>query len=134
MAVKFIIKEKVPKELWIVDDKLGVVPLEIKILSSLNHPNVVRYLDHMIEDSYILLITELHGTEWDPNNSRLNAVSNPGLRSAPAPKPAVDNSESSPLFRLTAEQQSELASRRRTSCDLFECIDARMFPQTLWNW
>jgi serine/threonine protein kinase len=124
VAVKFIIKSKIPKELWNQDKSL---PVEIQILRGLNHPNIIKYIEHIIEDKYILLITELHGTEWSVNNPKLSPLKNPGLRNTPRGK-AAPNPESkmecSPLFRLTEEQ--ERAIKRRTSCDLFECIDARM--------
>lgn len=123
VAVKFIIKSKIPKDLWNREKSL---PVEIAILKSLSHPNIIRYIEHIVEDKYILLITELHGTEWSVHNPKLNPLKNPGLRHTPRGKaaPTPDSKmECSPLFRLTEEQ--EKAIKRRTSCDLFECIDAR---------
>lgn len=123
VAVKFIIKDKVPKELW---DKESNLPVEIHMLSILRHPNIIRYLGHYDVDEYVILVSELHGTQWDVNNPELNAAKNPGLRESPRVKTPVNPDaklECSPLFRLTPEQ--EKAIKRRTSCDLFECIDAR---------
>jgi serine/threonine protein kinase len=136
------------------------VPLEIYILSRLSHPNIVQYLEHFEERDYILLVTELHGTEWNVANPLLNPIRNPGLRqtsllkaqpssatvttsavtatstvtSTKDPAGAKDTAsiiECSPLFRLTPEQEKSI--RRRTSCDLFECIDchARMPESTI---
>ncbi|KAI8814545.1 kinase-like domain-containing protein [Cladochytrium replicatum] len=130
VAVKFIIRQKVPRELWVNDDLSGKVPLEIQILMSLDHPNIIKYLEHIHEKDYILLITELHGTPWDvAHNRKLNPTKHQGLRPEPRSKAQADtekNSECSPLFRLSEEQEKKI--RRRTSCDLFECIDHR-FPE-----
>lgn len=132
VAVKFIIRDKIPKDLWI---KEKGIPVEIDILKSLRHPNIIKYIEHIHEPKYIILVTELHGTEWSVDNKRLNPQKNPGLRSTPRSK-AVPNPdtkmECSPLFRLTEEQEKEI--KRRTSCDLFECIDARMlYPLNLYE-
>ncbi|KAI9208058.1 kinase-like domain-containing protein [Polychytrium aggregatum] len=125
-AAKFIIKDKIPKEHWIESSRFGLIPYEIHILSCLDHPNVIKYIDHFYEGPYVILITELHGVQWSCENPSLNPAKNPGLRKAPRPKVETDpvdgNYEASPLFRLTKEQEKSI--RRRTSCDLFECIDA----------
>lgn len=41
VVVKFIRKAKVLKDCWITDDVLGHVPLEVSLLSKLQHPNIV---------------------------------------------------------------------------------------------
>ena len=41
MVVKFIRKSKVLIDCWTEDEDLGRVPLEISLLTKLNHPNVV---------------------------------------------------------------------------------------------
>jgi serine/threonine protein kinase len=146
VAVKFIIREKIPPEL-LVEDPLAKgqkIPIEIQILRSLNHPGIIKYIEHIFEGKkHILLITELHGSEWDPRNPQLNAERNPGLKNvgkgeakstgelSPEAVKALEaqKAECSPLFRLTAEQEKQI--RRRTSCDLFECIDARKFNSLL---
>lgn len=76
----------------------------------LQHPGIIKYIDHIITDDYVLLLTELHGTSWDASNPELNESTNPGLKSK-----AVENNGS----------QNSMISNR-TSCDLFECIDARI--------
>ena len=141
--MKFIIRKKLPKELY-TNSHLGIVPNEIAILMSLKHPNIIAYLDHYVEESYILLVTELFGRQWDhsllgskkttadPSTKKLKAVGN--VKSVNAKKSnngSVSLSECSPLHRLSPEQ--EKAIKRRTSCDLFECIDARKsyFSSTL---
>ena len=83
-----------------------MLPNEIVILKNLSHPNIIQYLDHMIETNFIVLITELHGTSWDVTNPKLSPKKNHGLK---------DKTD------LNTEPQ------KGKSCDLFDCIDARMF-------
>ncbi|KAJ3092780.1 hypothetical protein HK102_003043, partial [Quaeritorhiza haematococci] len=116
VAVKFIVKRKVPKDLWVED-----LPMEIHLLKMMRHPNIITYLDHFDEEYYILLVTEMHGTCWTPTNPVLNPTKNPGLRAKPKVTGISDTIECSPLYRLTKEQEKLI--RRRTSYDLFECID-----------
>ncbi|KAJ3301086.1 hypothetical protein HDU76_005848, partial [Blyttiomyces sp. JEL0837] len=139
VAVKFIVREKITPEVWVNDitHPNRKIPNEIHILRQLDHPGIIKYIDHLFEgDKYILLITELHGTEWDSNNPKLSASKNPGLKLGEkkkvpdvkelSPEAAAileqQKKECSPLCRLTPEQERMI--RRRTSCDLFECIDA----------
>ncbi|KXS20160.1 kinase-like protein [Gonapodya prolifera JEL478] len=128
VAIKFIARDKIPSDLWTQDSSLhpSRVPLEISILASCRHPSVIRYVEHASDERYVLLVTELHGTEWDVRNPELNPKRNPGLRQTPRVKvvPQEGKMECSPLFRLTEEQEKSI--RRRTSCDLFECIDAHV--------
>ncbi|KAJ1569793.1 hypothetical protein HK096_001445 [Nowakowskiella sp. JEL0078] len=113
IAVKFMIKNKVPRHVW-VEDESGRVPSEISILRTLNHPNIIKYIEHIMPDNeesgqYIILITELHGTEWDVvNNKALNPCRNVGLRTSPRSKPPIMKD----------------GIKKRAPCDLFECIDA----------
>ncbi|KAI9324173.1 kinase-like domain-containing protein, partial [Zopfochytrium polystomum] len=94
VAVKFILKEKVPNGSWTRDETLGIVPKEIYLLKHLNHPNIIRFLDAFEDHLYFLLVTELHGGSW----SQL--------------RPNSPEDSSSPQ-----------ALRRRPSSDLFECIE-----------
>lgn len=84
------------------------VPFEIKLLADFNHPNIIKYIEHFIEEKYVILVTELHGTEWCPQNPLLNSIRNPGLKKQ----------------SQTADQHSKVFKGipKRTSCDLFECI------------
>jgi serine/threonine protein kinase len=112
VAIKFISKSKIPDDSWIDDPHIGRVPQEIAILNSISHPNIINFVEYINEEDYILLITELHGTEWDASNPLLNPIKNPGLRLAKQQKPD----------ELKTGQERVI--RKRTSCDLFECIDA----------
>lgn len=42
VVVKFIRKAKVHKDCWVDDKVYGSVPMEIFLLSKLDHPNIVR--------------------------------------------------------------------------------------------
>jgi serine/threonine protein kinase len=112
VAIKFISKSKIPDDSWIEDPHIGRVPQEIAILNSISHPNIINFVEYINEENYILLITELHGTEWDASNPLLNPIKNPGLRLTKQQKPNEFKTE------------QEKVIRKRTSCDLFECIDA----------
>lgn len=50
VAVKFIIKEKVPDHAWTEDEVAGRLPTEVVLLSYVNHENIVKCLD-LFEDS-----------------------------------------------------------------------------------
>ncbi|KAJ3284662.1 hypothetical protein HDU79_007967 [Rhizoclosmatium sp. JEL0117] len=149
VAVKFITRDKIPRDLWVKDpsNPSEKIPVEIAILQQLSHPNIIQYIDHIIEPSkYILLITELHGTEWTASNAvgesekavakevvpvvmEKKRAASENAKSSVTPV-SFPKTECSPLFRLTAEQEKQI--KRRTSCDLFECIDAhKRIPEPL---
>ena len=117
VAVKFIIKSKIAKDAWteVGDEKL---PSEVATLQRLRHPNIIQYLEHIVEADYILLITELHGTSWDASNLELDPLNNPGLKFK---------------YREKTLETKGAVIRNRTSCDLFECIDARTCPSLLFK-
>ncbi|KAJ3124300.1 hypothetical protein HK098_001212 [Nowakowskiella sp. JEL0407] len=113
VAIKFMIRDKVPRHVWVEDPVLGLVPSEITILRDLNHPNVIKYVEHVMPSKengrYIILITELHGTEWDvSSNPALSPQKHLGLRTSNRSK----------------HEQPKEGVKRRAPCDLFECIDA----------
>jgi hypothetical protein len=114
VAVKFITKRKVVMDNWVfmrgVEEK---VPFEIQLLAYFNHPNIIRYIEHFVDEKYVILITELHGTEWTPLNPVLNSIRNPGLK-----KLSGNTEHESKVFK---------GIPKRTSCDLFECIGKSLF-------
>lgn len=83
VAVKFIIKDKVPEHCWISDPAYGKLPMEVVILSYVNHDNIVKCLDVYEDSLYFYLVRsgfhalcrkcsnvvvqvqELHGSPWD---------------------------------------------------------------------
>ncbi|CCF51669.1 uncharacterized protein UHO2_00118 [Ustilago hordei] len=96
VAVKFIFKDKVPAHGWVRDPKLGVIPMEVFVLKVVDHPGVVKFIDLFDDRNFFYLVMEHHGTPWQPA----------------APEPVVPSKELRPA-----------AMQRRTSCDLFECIE-----------
>jgi serine/threonine protein kinase len=123
VAVKFIDKASVPSRSWVNDDQYGYIPFEAHFLKQINHPNIIRFLDLYTDSKYVYLVTDLHGTEWRSDNPLLNPIQNSGLRN-------VHGVQSAGKSALMATQDfsrlsdDELLERKRTACDLFECIDA----------
>jgi PAS domain-containing serine/threonine kinase len=56
VAVKFIIKEKVPKHAWMEDETIGKLPTEVMLLSFIDHKNIVKCLDIFEDDLYFYLV------------------------------------------------------------------------------
>ncbi|KAJ9478652.1 putative protein kinase [Pseudozyma hubeiensis] len=96
VAVKFIFKNKVPAHGWVRDPKLGVIPMEAFVLKVVDHPGVVKFIDLFDDHKFFYLVMELHGTPWQP----------------PAPEPVAPTKGLRPAPMM-----------RRTSRDLFECIE-----------
>ncbi|ORY94878.1 kinase-like domain-containing protein [Syncephalastrum racemosum] len=115
-AVKFIYKSKVPESAWIRDRKEGVMPIELYILKHVQHPGVVQYIDSFEDRVYFYLVMEMHGSEWNAQPQKPMPVELP-----PSP-PASPHSEAAPSFDDMEEEPPKVV-RRRTSCDLFECIE-----------
>lgn len=56
VAVKFIIRKKVPSHAWVQDSKLGRHPTEIWLLSRIRHPNIADFLEYFEDDVYYYLV------------------------------------------------------------------------------
>ncbi|KAM5228661.1 LOW QUALITY PROTEIN: PAS domain-containing serine/threonine-protein kinase [Ctenodactylus gundi] len=65
VVVKFIKKEKVLEDCWIEDPKLGKVTLEIAILSSVEHANIIKVIDVFENQGFFQLVMEKHGSGLD---------------------------------------------------------------------
>ena len=117
--MKFISRCKIPDTAWVVlnQDTLERVPLEIKLLIDCAHFNIITHLDHFINEKYVILVTELHGTEWSGSNPLLNHLNNPGLKFR---KPTLAKDDSATTLQPCSTSDKNIP--RRTSCDLFECI------------
>ncbi|KAF8893360.1 kinase-like protein [Infundibulicybe gibba] len=92
VAVKFIIKDKVPEHAWMEDEALGRLPTEVMLLSFIDHENIVKCLDLFEDDLYFYLVQELHGTPWESaEEDGLDASSSPSSlgASTPALSPSV---------------------------------------------
>ncbi|KAL2911446.1 hypothetical protein HK105_209097 [Polyrhizophydium stewartii] len=129
VAVKFIVRNKISMELWVEKD----LPNEVYMLRTLQHPNIIQYIEHIIERDYVLLITELHGTSWDASNPKI--LGHKGIKFRPRVKSAGAASGPGAGSSLASDDVKEIPHavssvpgapfvRKRTSCDLFECIDA----------
>jgi PAS domain-containing serine/threonine kinase len=56
VAVKFIIKEKVPDHAWMENDAIGRLPTEVILLSFIDHENIVKCLDLFEDSLYFYLV------------------------------------------------------------------------------
>ncbi|KAF8135576.1 kinase-like domain-containing protein [Boletus edulis] len=64
VAVKFVIKSKVPEQAWINHDTLGRIPMEIMLLRIIDHENIVKCLDVFEDELFFYVVQELHGSPW----------------------------------------------------------------------
>ena len=58
VAVKFIIKEKVSEHAWIEDAVFGRLPMEVMLLSLVDHENIVKCLDLFEDKFYFYLVRQ----------------------------------------------------------------------------
>ncbi|KAJ3129435.1 hypothetical protein HK100_008633 [Physocladia obscura] len=137
VAVKFILREKVPAKAWVRDPVLGVIPIEVYILKHVHHKNIIKFLDYFSDNIYLYLITELHGGAWCTPNSVSTfscASSTSTIGSIPQLKSPTVSLASSNSTLNSGEVLFQHASggcgivrgtplERRSSCDLFECIE-----------
>ncbi|KAG7098517.1 hypothetical protein E1B28_000461 [Marasmius oreades] len=150
VAVKFIIKEKVPQHAWMEHEMYGRLPTEVMLLSVINHENIVKCLDLFEDSLYFYLVQELHGSPWQshqvpPQPSVLqSSPSIPALLPSLTPSVSVDSLSSScpstPDTSLLSLSDDEVVGvgkgsksmtlppprpkfNRRASHDLFECIE-----------
>ncbi|XP_023578007.1 PAS domain-containing serine/threonine-protein kinase [Octodon degus] len=65
VVVKFIKKEKVLEDCWVEDPRLGKVTLEIAILSSVQHSNIIKIVDVFENQGFFQLVMEKHGSGLD---------------------------------------------------------------------
>ncbi|KAG6899314.1 hypothetical protein C0993_011284 [Termitomyces sp. T159_Od127] len=153
VAVKFIIKSKVPDHAWMEDETIGRLPTEIMLLSFIEHENIVKCLDVFEDSLYFYLIQELHGSPWpkyqrkplqtprssspisprtpelSPSNSIDSLPSSAGSSPTIFTKQLDDQeSHSTSPFSSTSPSTSQRSATqpqfiRRPSHDLFECIE-----------
>ncbi|KAJ7497293.1 kinase-like domain-containing protein [Mycena latifolia] len=64
VAVKFILKEKVPDHSWMEDKIFHMLPTEVMLLRVIDHENIVKCLGLYEDSLYYYLVQELHGTPW----------------------------------------------------------------------
>ena len=56
-ACKILKKTRIPLLSWTNDSKLGIVPMEVSILSKLNHPNIIDFKELLEDDWNFYIIT-----------------------------------------------------------------------------
>jgi len=118
VAVKFIIKEKVPVSAWIKDPDLGIIPRECYILKHINHPSIIKYLDCYSDRKYFYLVMELHGSSWSKSNTYKNNYPNENDDN--------NNKMYTSLINAAALKTNNNfhVGKVRPSMDLFECIES----------
>ncbi|OLL24917.1 PAS domain-containing serine/threonine-protein kinase [Neolecta irregularis DAH-3] len=126
VAVKFILRHKVPKHGWARDPIHGIVPVEAHVLGNVSHPNIIRMLDFYQDRQFFYLVMEIHGSPWVKNS---NAKKLPGLiRKAFKKSPLRQNfncgniPSQRPATSLCVPTPRP-GMIRRASHDLFECIE-----------
>ncbi|CAO3682185.1 unnamed protein product [Rhizopus stolonifer] len=116
-AVKFIYRHMVPAHNWVKDRTLGQIPMEVYVLKNIRHSNIIGYVDFYQDHYFCYFVMEMHGSQWaidsDNSSSRSPALS--------------ETSQSTCSSVFDSPNQSYLPDpptiKRRTSCDLFECIE-----------
>ncbi|KAG5645198.1 hypothetical protein DXG03_006716 [Asterophora parasitica] len=88
VAVKFIVKSKVPDHAWMEDESIGRLPTEVMLLSFIEHENIVKCLDLFEDSLYFYLIQELHGSPW-PKAKRAHRASLPASASSTSLAPST---------------------------------------------
>ncbi|KAL0901832.1 hypothetical protein ABMA27_006995 [Loxostege sticticalis] len=64
-VAKFILKEKVGAQFWVDGPDGRRVPLELSLLLTLKHPNIVSVVDVFENDKYFQMVMEKHGAGMD---------------------------------------------------------------------
>ncbi|KAJ6475363.1 kinase-like domain-containing protein [Mycena vitilis] len=87
VAVKFILKEKVPDHSWMEDSTFRRLPTEVMLLRVIDHENIVKCLGLYEDPLYYYLVQELHGTPWpkairNPPSPPISISSLPSLSSS----------------------------------------------------
>ncbi|KAG0174159.1 hypothetical protein DFQ28_004673 [Apophysomyces sp. BC1034] len=124
-AVKFIFRHRVPSHAWLHDPELGLIPMEIYVLKNVQHPNIVGYIDSYQDGSFFYLVMELHGTQWTPSTSEAGSNNSQMSTRSPALSQTSEDSFTSSVDTRLDEEYPPPSRMfvRRTSCDLFECIE-----------
>ncbi|CAH2050069.1 unnamed protein product, partial [Iphiclides podalirius] len=64
-VAKFILKEKVGAQFWVDGPDGRKVPLELSLLLTLKHPNIVSVVDVFENEKYFQMVMEKHGAGMD---------------------------------------------------------------------
>jgi hypothetical protein len=61
VAVKFIIKEKVPEQAWMEDEVYGRIPIEVLVLHLVEHENIIKCLEFFEDELFFYLVSHACG-------------------------------------------------------------------------
>lgn len=165
VAVKFIWKSKVPTHGWVRDPTLGVIPLEAFVLRVVDHPGVVKFINLYDDEDFFYLVMEMHGTPWqapdaegkkvvapvsavNPVQANASVLESPTVAVfAPDGTDATDTVMTATPSGVVVSQPSQQSKpegltpprpapmERRTSHDLFECIEQHQrFSEDVAAW
>ena len=121
VAVKFIIRDKVPRHGWLRDPQLGIVPSEVSILARLKHGSVISMEDFYQDHTYFYLVMELHGSPWKKPKQQTQPPPAPSL--PPTPKPDSGGSSWSFLSKLKPNSSSMPHAASTTSSSSFSSVE-----------
>lgn len=65
VVTKFILKDKLPPQFMVIADDKKEIPMEVYLLSTLKHPNIVTVLDVFENEKFFQLVMEKHGSGMD---------------------------------------------------------------------
>lgn len=65
VVTKFILKEKLTPQFMVITDDKKDIPMEVYLLSTVKHPNIVTVLDVFENDKFFQLVMEKHGSGMD---------------------------------------------------------------------
>ncbi|KAJ7462304.1 kinase-like protein [Mycena galericulata] len=127
VAVKFILKEKVPDHSWMEDQIFRRLPTEIMLLRVIDHENIVKCLGLYEDPLYYYLVQELHGTPWH------KAIRNPpsppiSVSSLPSLSPSVSADSITLSEPATPPPTSACHPRQQVPCSA-DAVHSKRRPQ-----
>ncbi|KAI8616483.1 kinase-like domain-containing protein [Chytriomyces sp. MP71] len=108
VAVKFILKNRVVSA-------VHGLPMELYLLKKLQHPSIIKYIEHFEDAKFYYLVTELHGMTWEMEDA--NERKRRSIAELP-PTPTSDENSVPPLFSPatgTEQIQTEGVSSSRAA-------------------
>ncbi|KAI5477243.1 serine/threonine protein kinase [Pseudohyphozyma bogoriensis] len=116
------------------------IPMEAYVLAGLRLEGVVAFIELFEDDRYFYLVMEHHGSPWQSSTKsapppppapikRPMVQASLSFTALPPRDPAPETPQSSPLMASATLPSPQLspprptAMMRRSSCDLFECIE-----------
>lgn len=65
VVTKFILKDKLPPQFMVITEDKKEIPMEVYLLSTLKHPNIVTVIDVFENEKFFQLVMEKHGSGMD---------------------------------------------------------------------